>query len=384
MAKPEHLAILEQSVDVWNRWREQDLGIVPDLAEAHLSEANLIHVHLKWANLSCANLSCANLNWANLIGAYLTGANLIGASLRGADLVTTNLSGANLSGANLIGADLTGAYLTGADLTKASLTGADLTGANLDGANLDGANFNNAQLEGTNFSSAGMRWTVFGGVDLSTAKGLDQVQHIGRSTVGIDTLYLSKGEIPEIFLRGAGVPDEIIVLQATLRGQPVEFYSVFISYSHADKSFARRLYDGLQGRGIRCWLDEHQLLPGDPVYESIDRGIRLWDKVLLCCSESSLKSWWVDNELKTALEKEQTILKEEKRRVWAVIPLDLDGYVFSKECKSALSTQIKSRSVAKFEGWEHDNSIFEAQFERVLAALCTDDGGRGDPPEPKL
>ena len=71
-------------------------------------------------------------------------------------------------------------------------------------------------------------------------------------------------------------------------GEAITFYSCFISYSHADKVFARRLHDQLQGKGIRCWRDEHQVLPGDDIYEQIDRGIRLWDKVLLCCSESSL------------------------------------------------------------------------------------------------
>jgi hypothetical protein len=59
--------------------------------------------------------------------------------------------------------------------------------------------------------------------------------------------------------------------------QPSRFYSCFISYSHEDKAFARLLHDRLQGQGIRCWLDEHQLLPGDDLHEGIDRGIRLWD-----------------------------------------------------------------------------------------------------------
>jgi len=63
---------------------------------------------------------------------------------------------------------------------------------------------------------------------------------------------------------------------------PIQFYSCFISYSHEDKPFARRLHDTLQGQGIRCWLDEKQILPGDDIYEHVDRGIRLWDKVLLC------------------------------------------------------------------------------------------------------
>jgi hypothetical protein len=72
---------------------------------------------------------------------------------------------------------------------------------------------------------------------------------------------------------------------------PIQFYLCFISYNHTDKAFARRLYDALQGRGIRCWLDEKQLLPGDDIYDQVDRGIRLWDKVLLCCSKASLTSW---------------------------------------------------------------------------------------------
>ncbi len=47
---------------------------------------------------------------------------------------------------------------------------------------------------------------------------------------------------------------ELRVGKTALRGElqgPIEFYSCFISYSHADKSFADRLYYGLQMRGIR-------------------------------------------------------------------------------------------------------------------------------------
>lgn len=38
---------------------------------------------------------------------------------------------------------------------------------------------------------------------------------------------------------------------------------------------------------MRCWRDEKQMLLGDDIYEQVDRGIRLWDKVLLCCSRHS-------------------------------------------------------------------------------------------------
>jgi len=31
MADEEHVALLEQGVEVWNKWREENPGIVPDL-----------------------------------------------------------------------------------------------------------------------------------------------------------------------------------------------------------------------------------------------------------------------------------------------------------------------------------------------------------------
>ena len=38
MANEEHLAILRQGVEAWNKWRHRNLGISPDLRKADLTE----------------------------------------------------------------------------------------------------------------------------------------------------------------------------------------------------------------------------------------------------------------------------------------------------------------------------------------------------------
>jgi hypothetical protein len=253
MANKGHLARLKQGVEAWNVWRNDGRRKQPNLMGADLRRARL-----DGANLNEASLDEADLRWAHLFRA-------------------------DLSCAHLFDADLSGAHLA-----EANLSGADLRFARLDGAHLSGVDLREASIG----------YTTFGDVDLSTAQGLETLEHQRPSTIGIDTLYHSHSNIPEVFLRGAGIHKDFITYMKSLVGRPFEFYSCFISYNHTDKSFARRLHDQLQGRGIRCWLDEHQMHPGDDIYEEIDRGIRFWDKVLLCCSQASLTSWWVDNEIK--------------------------------------------------------------------------------------
>lgn len=383
MAKNEYLDQLLKGAAHWNEWVK---------AHHRLNEKDLVGVDFGKAYLRKANLSLVNLSGANLRDANLNDANLSGADLRRADLSEANLRGANLRSAHLIDANLSWSHLSGADLSMASLykanfgeanlSGANLYGANLSGANLYGANLCQVDLKGANLAEARLGSTVFGAVDLSMVSKLETVQHRGPSTIGIDTLYQSGGKIPEAFLRGAGVPDNLIAYVGSLVGQPIDFYSCFISYSHADKSFARRLHDTLQGRGIRCWMDEHQILPGDDLYDQVDRGIRLWDKVLLCCSAASLSSWWVDSEINKAFTKEQALMKDRRKKTLALIPLNLDGELF--RWQDGKADEVRRRAAADFTNWESDNAKFEAQLELVVKALRIDDGVREVAPPPRL
>jgi uncharacterized protein YjbI with pentapeptide repeats len=396
MANWEHVSVLKQGADAWNEWLDEQLesavSFTPDLsgadlreaalggadlADANLREANLSGADLKDADLSEAALIRADLSDGDLNGADLNRADLSSASLEGADLSVADLSGAllndanireaDLSHADLRGASLSSADLSRADLSRADLGGADFAGANLNGANLIGANLNNTGLVAADLGGATLGDTIFANTDLGAAKGLDSINHFGPSTIGIDTLFRSGGRIPEVFLRGCGAPDDLIGYARSLVGKSPELGSCFISYSRLDLSFASRLHDSLQARGLRCWLDEKEfaLVDGDH-----GPNTRARDKVLLCCSRNSLTTRWVDDEINRAMDQGSSPIKEGRERVPSLIPITIDAYLF--EWKNARAAQVKQRLAADFTGWDRDNLRFERELERLLRVLRAD------------
>jgi len=351
------------------------------LSKADLIGADLIRADLPQANLTGANLRFAHLLGADLFNADLSNADLFRARLSEANLLRTRLMEASLSEADFFLADLSGANLSGAMLTETSLIEANLSGANLAEADLSGANLFRATLTEAVFRQALCGSTFFLDLDLSDVVALETIQHYGPSSLDTRTLFRSKN-LPEAFLRGCGLPDNLINYLPSFTTQAIQFYSGFISYSHADAAFARQLHDRLQGQGIRCWLDEHQMNPGDKIVREVSQAIRVWDKVLLCCSETALQSWWVDKEITMVLGKEEELSKQRGEEVLALIPLDLDGYLFGGY-RGEYEKLIKGRNVAGFQGWKSDHDLFEAQLQRVVRAL-TVGGGKLPPPQPKL
>lgn len=293
--------------------------------------------------------------------ANLRGAGLRDATLAYADLTYADLTQADLSGADLGGADLSYADLINADLIKASLCYADFTGANLKGAELAGADFTNAHL-----------WrTVLADNDLSQVKGLESVRHSGPSSVGIDTIYKSRGEIPEIFLRDCGVPESFMAQMRALVAalEPIQFYSCFISYSHRDEDFTLHLYSRMRNNGLRVWYAPEEMKGGQKLHEQIFRAIHVHDKLLLVLSDHSLQSEWVATEIRRA----KTAEREEGRRKLFPIRLVAFDAIQKWECFDAesgkdLGIELREYFIPDFSNWK-DRDAFEKAFDRLLCDL---------------
>ncbi|HEV3317515.1 MAG TPA: toll/interleukin-1 receptor domain-containing protein [Candidatus Angelobacter sp.] len=387
MANEEHLQILlKEGVEAWNQWRKQNPKIRPELSVASLIEATLTGVHFGWANLISANLSGADLSGAdlsgadlrdahldeaNLTGAHLSWANLTSADLRGAELCGADLTSANLKRANFSRTDLRGANFTKTELAWVDLNMADLTKANLRGAILNGTNLSGAVLSSADFGQAILDNAVFADVDLSQAQGLETVQHRGPSEISIRTIYRSQGNIPEVFLRGAGVPDPFIAniksLMATM--SPIELYSCFISYSSQDQEFAERFYTDLQANGVRCWYAPHDIQAGKKLHEQIDRAIRVYERVLLILSADSMSSPWVKTEISKARERE---VREKKQVLFPIRLVDFE-VIRRWECFDAdtgidSAKEIREYFIPDFSNWKKHDS-YEQAFLGLLRDL---------------
>jgi hypothetical protein len=132
---------------------------------------------------------------------------------------------------------------------------------------------------------------------------------------------------------------------------------------------ARRLSDRLQNGGVRCWLDEHQLRPGQDIYEMVDRTLRATDRVLLCVSEASLTSWWVQDEIERTLQREKEIGQHLERDLRLLVAADIDGSMSSGAGEAGVGERLAPRVVAELSGLKDDSSGFEEQVEAILVAL---------------
>ena len=340
MANPAHVQLLQQGGEAWNTWWRQQWN-------AWRRQNQHIRPDLRSADLDCPNLSRA-------------------------DLSDVDLRGADLSRADLSHADLRDAHLSRADLSHADLSRADLTGAYLRRANLSRADLSHAHLSGAGLTLVSLLDTVFGDTNLTAVRGLETCRHRGPSTLDHRTLAKS-GPLPLTFLRGCGLPEQLIEYLPSLLSEAIQFYSCFISYSSADEAFCYRLHERLQNAGLRVWFAPHDIQGGQKIHEQIDQAIRVYDKLLLVLSSHSMQSLWVEFEIRRARRRE---VAEQRRLLFPLRLLDYEAIkaweCFDADTAKDLATEIREYYIPDFTAWkEHD--AFEAAVARLLRDLKAED-----------
>lgn len=103
---------------------------------------------------------------------------------------------------------------------------------------------------------------------------------------------------------------------------PIDFYTVFISYSFNDKNFAKKLNDALTSRGIRTFIWEKDAPGGKRLDDIMSSGVNAHDKILFIASQHSLKS--------KACQFELTEARKKQEATWENIffPVHIDDYLF--------------------------------------------------------
>ncbi|MFC2063800.1 toll/interleukin-1 receptor domain-containing protein [Chloroflexota bacterium] len=366
MANKQQLNILKKGVDVWNKWRDENLDAEIDFGHTDLNGADLIE----------ADFSDADLNGANLSGAELLRTDLSGANLREAKLNNARLHAANLFFADLIYADLSEAYLNYANLREANLNF-----ANLNGVNLSGVNLSESSLNGTNLTNARIGKTIFGDNDLRQTVGLETIRHDSPSIIATSTLQLSKGKLHLNFMRGCGLSDweiessklyspnltneeinkivySIYDIRAT---QAIQISPLFISYSNNDTSFVDSLEKKLNETGIRFWRYINDSTSGR-LETQIDRAIRHNPTVLLVLSENSTKSDWVEHEVRLARKLELEIDRD------VLCPIALDESWKTCGWPERIMEQVTEYNILDFSEWDNDE-IFSKMFSKLVQGL---------------
>ncbi len=348
--------------------------------------ANLWGTNLENTNLFQANLMGASLFKTNLTKSNLSKANLFKSIFFEVKLTNTNLSGADILGITFEKIDMSNSNLSQADLTGSNLSGVDLSGTNLSGCKLTGTKFHLCLLAETNIEGAYLSRTVFADCDLRGLIGFKNVIHNGPSTIGIDTILRSEGDIPSEFLRGCGLPDRVIDSVKSL-AKTIQYYTCFVSYSSKDESFVEYLKSKLREADVQCWYYKEDNLTGEKTWEDIERNIYRYDKVVVICSRNGLESPAVIREIEFALKREQEEdvrrlkdhdrvdkgdlnlqdIKKRRYRKRILFPIMIDDYLL-KHWKHHLQTQLSERNAVDFRCWE-DPDNFQKAFNKLLKDL---------------
>ncbi|MGI9107720.1 MAG: TIR domain-containing protein [Pyrinomonadaceae bacterium] len=120
-------------------------------------------------------------------------------------------------------------------------------------------------------------------------------------------------------------------------------YDVFISHSAKDKPAVRELAERLKADGLRVWLDEWEIRPGDMIGLRINQGLEQSRTLVLIMSANASESEWVTFESQTIFFSDPT---NRQRRF---IPVRLDGAEIKGTLKQFAYVDWRGKSAEQYE-----------------------------------
>ena len=359
------IKLLNCEAEVWDKWRDDNPSIRPDLCGIDLSGKDLSgrdfhYVNFQNAILIGTNLSDCNLSSANFTSAQMQNCTINHTLAEWADFSDACLDNATLMGSSFEKARMERVSMHKVNAARSSFEMAILDMANLGGAYLSSTSFLGACLRGAALDKARLGLTLFVDTNLYGATGLESCEHGSFSYIDHRTVAQS-GEVDAAFMEGCGLPEPLIRHYPDLVKGTIRYVDCFISCSEADIGFAELLYRNLEGNGVKCWLYKHDMPWGARQWDSIDDAIGGNDKLILVLSKDSIQSEWVEDEVTKVFAEERIRNKD------ILLPLRLDNTVMTSN--EPWASKVKnSRNIADFHQWR-DNEEYRRLLHRLLDLL---------------
>ena len=232
------------------------------------------------------------------------------------------------------------------------------------------------------FRRAQVSYTVFTDVDLSQARGLDEVNHVGPGYVDMQTLIKSRGKIPEgvpARVRGPGRVDHAPpVLDRVHEPDPV------LLVLHQLQQPGRRVLqapprpDAAGGATRLVRPGGHESRAENPRSRSTQPSA-CTTSCCWCCPRTAWRASGCATEIIKARKRE---LHEKRRCLFpiAVVPYTQIAAwsLFYADEGIDLAQEIREYFIPDFSNWK-DHDAFEAGFARLLADLKAEAGGEDSP-----
>jgi hypothetical protein len=109
-------------------------------------------------------------------------------------------------------------------------------------------------------------------------------------------------------------PDDIVRSEAPIEADGHLHFDVFLSHNSKDKPAVRELGRALGHCGVKVWLDENELVPGENWQNGLVSGILRSIAVAVCIGQVGIGPW-EDEEMQASL----AIAVREKRRIIPVM-----------------------------------------------------------------